>query len=58
MLAKLLSTLKGLIATAAIVQALRWAHDFRLHAIRNFGTVIHEFGLPCHRSHAAAYASG
>ena len=28
---------------AALYQALRWAVDFRMHAINTFGLVIHEF---------------
>jgi dolichyl-diphosphooligosaccharide--protein glycosyltransferase len=28
---------------SAVVQALRWAVSFRMHAIDTFGLVIHEF---------------
>ncbi|KAL1496089.1 hypothetical protein AB1Y20_014715 [Prymnesium parvum] len=33
----------ALSAAAVVLLALRWAHDFRMHAIHNFGPVIHEF---------------
>ena len=47
----LFSSLKVLAAAAVVLQAMRWAFNFRTHAIRTYGTVIHEFGAR-RRTHA------
>lgn len=43
MLAFLLKALIGLAALGMTLLSLRWAHDFRMHAINEYGFVIHEF---------------
>ena len=33
----------GAAALVTVAHAVKWALEFRVHAIRSFGTVIHEF---------------